>query len=57
MQFTAHKDLSFRTQVQADSRIAGMEETHQILRENIMEVQGRWNQYTCLKEKIFAVGD
>jgi hypothetical protein len=39
MQFKPPKNPSFRSQVQADSWMAGVEETHRILRENIIEAQ------------------
>lgn len=39
MQFKPHRDPSFRSQVQADLWMAGVEETYQILRENIITAQ------------------
>jgi hypothetical protein len=39
MQFKPLKDHKLRSQVQADSWMAGVEETHPILRENIIEAQ------------------
>jgi len=57
VQFKPLKDPSFRSQVQADSWIAGMEETHRILRENIIEAQERQTQYAGGTVKTSAVGD
>jgi hypothetical protein len=57
MQFKPPKHPSFRSQVQADSWMAGLEETQQILQENIIEVQEGETKYASGKEMIFAVGD
>jgi hypothetical protein len=57
MQFKPPKDPSFRSQVQADSWMAGMEETHRIVRENIIQAQERQTKYTSGKEVTFVVGD
>jgi len=57
MQFKPPKDPSFKSHVQADSWMAGVEETHRILRENIIEARERQINYPCGKEMTFAVGD
>jgi hypothetical protein len=57
MQFKPPKDPNFRSQVQPDSWMAGVEEIHQILRENIIEAQVRQTKYAGGKEMTFAVGD
>jgi len=57
MQFKPPEDPSFRSQVQADSWRAGMEETHQILWENIIEAQERETKHASGKETTFVVGD
>jgi len=57
MQFKPPKDPSFRSQVQADLWMAGLEETHRILSENIIEAQERQTKYTGGKEMTFVVGD
>jgi hypothetical protein len=57
MQFEPPKDPSFRSQVQADLWMAGMEETHRILWENIIEAQERQTKYAAGKEMALAVGD
>jgi len=57
MQFKCPKDPSFRWQVQAESWMAGVEETHQILQENIIKVQKRQPKYAGGKDMTFAVGD
>jgi len=57
MQFKPPKDPSFRSQVQADSWMAGVEEMHRILRENIIQAQEQQTQYAGGNEMINAVGD
>ena len=57
MQFKHPKDPCFRSQGQENSWIAGMEETHQIFRENIIEAYERQRKYASWKEITFAVGD
>jgi len=57
MQFKPPKDRSFRSQVQPDSWMAGVEETHRILREDILEAQERQTKYAGGKEMTFPVGD
>jgi len=57
MQFKPPKDPSFRSKVQADSWMAGVEETHRILWEIIIEAQERRAKYASGKEMTFAVGD
>jgi len=57
MQFKPAKNPSFISQVQADSWMTGMEETHQILWENIFEAHEHKTQCNGRKEMTFAVGD
>jgi hypothetical protein len=57
MQCKPPKDPSFRSQVHADSWMAGVEETHQIPWENIIEAQDQQTKYAGGKEMTFAVGD
>jgi hypothetical protein len=57
MQFKSPNDPRFRSQVQADTWMAGVEETHRILRENIIEAQERYTNYAGAKEMTSEVGD
>ena len=57
MEFRPPKDLSFRWQVQADLWMAGVEETHQMLWENIIKAQQRQTKYASGNEMTLAVGD
>jgi hypothetical protein len=57
MQFKPPKDPISRSQVQVDWWLEGIEETHRILRENIIEAQERQTMYAGGKEMTFAVGD
>jgi len=57
MQFKSPKDPSFRSQVQVDSSMTGVEETHRILRENRIEAQECQPKYAEGREINFAVGD
>jgi len=51
------KDPSFRSQVQADTSMAGVEETHRTLRENIIAAQERQTTSGGGKDMTFALGD
>jgi len=57
MQFKPPKDPICRSKVEADSWMAGVEETNRILRENIIEAQVRQTKYAGEKEMTFAVRD
>jgi hypothetical protein len=57
MQFNPPNDPSFRSRVQADSWMAGVEETHQIVEEIIFKAQERQTKYACGQEMTFAVGN
>jgi hypothetical protein len=57
MQFKPPKDPSFIFQVHADLWMAGIEETHRILWENIIKALKCQTQYTGGKEMTFAFGD
>jgi len=57
MQFKPPKDPRFRSQVQADSGITGMEETHEIFREIIIQAPEGQTKYAGRKEMTFGVGD
>jgi len=57
MQFNPPKDRSFRSQMQGDSWMTGMEETHRIQREDIIDAQERQTKYTGRMEMTFAVRD
>jgi hypothetical protein len=57
MQFKPPNDPSFRSLVQADSWMAGMEETNRILQENIIEAEEQQTKYAGGIEMTFAVGD
>jgi len=46
-----------RSEVKADVMLAGLEETHEILRQNLLEAQTRQSKYAGRKEMIFKVGD
>jgi len=56
MEFKPPKDSRFISQVQADWWMAGMEETHRIPRENIIEAYERHTMYAAGKEMTFVVG-
>jgi hypothetical protein len=46
-----------RSEVKADVMLAGLEETHKILRQILLEAQTRHSHYAGGKEMIFKVGD
>jgi hypothetical protein len=46
-----------RSEVKAVVMLAGLEETHEILRQNLLEAQTRQSKYAGRKEMIFKVGD
>jgi hypothetical protein len=57
MQFKPPKDPNFRSQVQTDWLKAGMEETHWILWEYIIEAQMQQTKYASGREIRCVVGD
>jgi hypothetical protein len=58
MQFKAPKQrCSLSSEIQADAFAAGMEETHQTLRENLQEAQANQTKYAGGKEVVFEVED
>jgi len=58
MQFKAPKEpSSLNSEIQPHSFAAGLEETHQTLRENLQEAQASHTKYTGGKEVVFGVGD
>jgi len=57
MQFKPPKDPSFTSQVQAHSWMTGMEETHRIFQEYIIEAQEHQTKYAREKEMTFVFGD
>jgi len=46
-----------RTEVRADAMAAGLEETHRLLKENLLEAQTRQSKYAAGKEMTFGIGD
>jgi len=48
---------SLHSEIQADTFAAGLEETHQTLRENLQEAQANQTRYAGSKEVICEVGD
>jgi len=58
MQFKAPKQpSSLKSEIQADTFAAGLEETHQTLRKNLQEVQARQTKYAGGKVVVFEVAD
>jgi len=58
MQFKPPKVTSnLRTEIRADAMAAGLEETHRLLKENLLEAQTRQSKYAGGKEMTFGVGD
>jgi hypothetical protein len=58
MQFKPPKVPSnLRTEIRADAMAAGLEETHRLLKENLLEAQARHSKYAGGKEMTFEVGD
>jgi len=57
MQFKPPMDLRFRSQVKADSWMAGMEETYGIIWEDIFQAQERQSMYARGREITFVVGN
>jgi len=57
MQFKPPKEPSFRSQIQADTWVEGLEETHRLLRENLEEAQARQSKYAGGKDITFKVGE
>jgi len=58
MQFKAPKQpSSLNSEIQADSFAAGLEETHQTLRQHLQEAQANQTKYAGGKEVVFKVGE
>jgi hypothetical protein len=57
MQFQMPKASSFKSETKADILLQGLEETHRVLRENLLEAQDKQTKYACRKEITFKVGD
>jgi len=57
MQFKAPKAWHLKSEIQADATLAGLAETHQTLRENVLEAQQRQTKYAGGKEITFNIGD
>ena len=59
MQFKAPKVPAshLKSQIEADSVLEGLEETHRILRENFLKAQQKKKKYAGCKQIIFEVGD
>jgi hypothetical protein len=58
MQFKAPKQpTSLKSEIQADTFAAGLEEIHQTLRRNLQEAQARQTKYAGGKEVVFEVED
>jgi hypothetical protein len=58
MQFKAPKQpSSLKSEIQADTFAAGLEETHQTLRRNLQEAQAHQIKYAGGREVVFEVGD
>jgi len=53
MQIKPPKEPSFRSQIQADRWVEGLEETHRLLWENLEEAQARQSKYARGKDMIF----
>jgi len=58
MQFKAPKQpSSLNSEIQADAFAAGLEETHQTLRQDLQKAQASQTKYAGGKEVVFEVGD
>jgi hypothetical protein len=59
MQFKAPKPPAshLKSEIQADAVLEGLEETHRVLRKNLLEAQKRQSKYAGGKEITFKVGD
>jgi hypothetical protein len=58
MQFKAPKQgSSLHPEIRAETFTAGLEETHQTLRENLQEAQANQTKYASGKDSIFGVED
>jgi hypothetical protein len=54
-QFKPPKVPIFRSQIQVDTWVEGLEKTHQLLRENLEEAQARQLKYSGGKDVTFKV--
>ena len=57
MQFKTPKATSLKSETQADVLLEGLDETHLVLRENLLEAQEKQTKYAGGKEITFEVGD
>jgi hypothetical protein len=57
MQFKTPKASSLKSETEADVLLEGLEETHRVLRENLLEAQEKQTKYAGGKEITFEVGD
>jgi len=57
MQFKPPKEPIFRSQIQADTWVEGLEKTHRLLRENLDKAQARQSKYAGAKDAIFKVAE
>jgi hypothetical protein len=57
MQFKPPKQHIFRCQIQADTLVEGLENTHRLLRQNLEEAQARQSKYAGEKDVTFKVGE
>jgi hypothetical protein len=57
MQFKTPKASSLKSETEADVLLEGIEETHRVLRENLLEAQEKQMKYAGGKEITFEVGD
>jgi hypothetical protein len=58
MQFKApNAPADLKSEIEADAVLEGLEETHQILRENLLQAQQRQTKYASSKQITFEVGN
>jgi hypothetical protein len=57
MQFETPKASSLKSETEADVLLEGLEATHPVLRENLLEAQEKQTKYARGKEITFQVGD
>jgi hypothetical protein len=57
MQFKTPKASSLKSETEADVLLEGLEETHRVLRENLLQAKEKQTKYAGGKEITFEVGD
>jgi len=58
MQFKPPKAPSnMRSEILADATVSGMDETHRLLRESLLEAQARQSNYAGRKDVTFEIGN